>query len=405
MRILVVSNLYPPHYIGGYELGCQQVVEALKQQGHQVKVLTSSYGVEKPASDGETYRWLEIETPWLGQKPKNTHLAVIQKERVNQAAFNRLCRDFKPDIIYIWNAAYISLSVAFLARQMNIPVFYYISDMWLAHWENDTWFGWCAKKSPRAAKRAFAAVLKLALNATGIKTVQGSLNLNHVQFTSLFIKEKTAEAGKSVADSQVVHWGVDVNRYSSGKESHPPRRLLYVGQTREHKGIYTAVEAFKTLKERNENLRLTLTVAGGSAVREEDAALQRHVASLDLENDIVFTGLIPRAEIIPLYQTHDILIFPSMFEEPFSITLLEGLSSGLAVVGTTTGGSREILQNGVNSLTFPAGNVCACADQLQRLLDDQELYEKVRRNGRQTVVDQFQFNTMMSKISDALEAA
>ena len=44
MRILVISNLYPPHGLGGYEERCKVCVDALRQRGHEVAVLTSSYG-------------------------------------------------------------------------------------------------------------------------------------------------------------------------------------------------------------------------------------------------------------------------------------------------------------------------------------------------------------------------
>lgn len=42
MRILVLSNLYPPDFLGGYELGCRQAAEALAAAGHDVLVLTSA---------------------------------------------------------------------------------------------------------------------------------------------------------------------------------------------------------------------------------------------------------------------------------------------------------------------------------------------------------------------------
>ncbi|TMI28819.1 hypothetical protein E6H30_00295 [Candidatus Bathyarchaeota archaeon] len=45
MRILVVTDLYPPHYRGGYEIRCAQVAETLRSSGHDVRVLTSAYGV------------------------------------------------------------------------------------------------------------------------------------------------------------------------------------------------------------------------------------------------------------------------------------------------------------------------------------------------------------------------
>jgi hypothetical protein len=41
VKILVLSNLYPPDFIGGYELACEQAVDALIARGHEVRVLTS----------------------------------------------------------------------------------------------------------------------------------------------------------------------------------------------------------------------------------------------------------------------------------------------------------------------------------------------------------------------------
>src|SRR5436190_17861800 len=47
MKILVLTNLYPPHYVGGYELHCQTVVKALRKRGHEIAVLTSDHGVDE----------------------------------------------------------------------------------------------------------------------------------------------------------------------------------------------------------------------------------------------------------------------------------------------------------------------------------------------------------------------
>ena len=49
MKILVLSNLYPPDVIGGYELGCKQVVDALRARGHDVRVLTTAPRTPVPA--------------------------------------------------------------------------------------------------------------------------------------------------------------------------------------------------------------------------------------------------------------------------------------------------------------------------------------------------------------------
>ena len=45
MRILALTNLYPPHYLGGYELICYMVVNELRARGHDVQILTSDHMV------------------------------------------------------------------------------------------------------------------------------------------------------------------------------------------------------------------------------------------------------------------------------------------------------------------------------------------------------------------------
>ena len=52
MRILIITNLYPPQYLGGYELLCYQVAEYLMAQGHQVEVLTSDFMSEGELEKG-----------------------------------------------------------------------------------------------------------------------------------------------------------------------------------------------------------------------------------------------------------------------------------------------------------------------------------------------------------------
>src|SRR6185295_8043594 len=102
LRIAVVSNYYPPHYICGYELGCRDVVESLKARGHEVRVLTSTYKVDRPQDDGEVYRWLVTLPPWE-PTPTAGFLNLLRREITNRRAFVRFCRLFSPDLIYVWN--------------------------------------------------------------------------------------------------------------------------------------------------------------------------------------------------------------------------------------------------------------------------------------------------------------
>jgi len=139
MRILFVSNLYPPHYLGGYELGCHDVAQGLSAKGHDVRVLTSTYGVNAPESDGQVYRWLELDLNWKPEPLRQHAIRLLRKEVRNQKAFRRLIKELQPHIVYIFNLTHVSVSIAQIAEQSGLPVFYFVSDKWLSRWETDPW--------------------------------------------------------------------------------------------------------------------------------------------------------------------------------------------------------------------------------------------------------------------------
>src|SRR6185503_8427075 len=195
-------------------------------------------------------------------------------------------------------------------------------------------------------------------------------------------------------------WGIDLNRFPFNEVTHEPRRLLYVGQVTSLKGVQTAVEALKLIIEQPDHRSTRLTIAGGP---DYDNRIRKLVSSLGLEENVRFTGLIPRDQIPAIYREHDILLFPSIWDEPFSITLLEAMSSGLAVVGTNTGGSSEILKDEANALIFPKEDAEACAAQTGRLIKDSELFHRIRLQARRTVEEGFRLEGMVDRIELALK--
>ena len=399
MRILIVSNFYPPHFVGGYELGCLDVAEELKARGHQVCVLTSTYGVGKPQRDGSVYRWLETDFGSENSAGARGLIKLLRKESTNRRAFKRLCAAFMPDLIYAWNMTHISVSVIFLAQKMGLPVCYYVSDHWLSQWESDSWYAQARREHRRLLSRLAWQPIKLYLRASGLS--QGfDLDLSHVQFTSRYLKQAAIEAGKPVSEGEVIHWGIDTDKFAYNEATRKPCRLLYVGQIASHKGVHTAVEALKIITEQPCYKSTTLTIVGGP---DYGGHIHSMVSSLGLESNVSFTGLIPREELPGVYRRHDLFVFPSVWEEPFSIALLEALASGLAVVATRTGGSPEILESDVNALTFIKEDAGDCAAQILRFFNDPELFDRVRQNGRRTVERHFKFAAMVDRIERSLK--
>lgn len=403
MRILVVSNLYPPHHIGGYELSCRQAALWLKARGHDVRVLTSTYGVDHPQTDGEVYRWLQSDLGWENQITVSK-LQILKRELRNQSAFKRIAKEFQPDIVYFWNLTNISIAIVFLAQHMRIPTCFYIGDMWLRRWRSDRWYAlWPPKPRRHGVLLARLAnrSLRSSLKAMGTMTTD-KLELQNVQFASGFLKRTTEDAGEFVGDPEILYWGIDEKQFASGRDCQPVRRLLYVGQVVPHKGVHTAIEAVRFLVNDFGKTFIKLTIVGGSAVPEYVSRLRETVKAYGLEQNIEFRGQVSRELLPNIYSAHDALICPSIIDEGLGLTILEGMASGLPVVGTASGGSAELIEHEVNGLIFPKEDAATCAAHILRLMDDPDFAKRLSENGRRMVESRYLIDKVLGQIERTL---
>lgn len=391
MKILVVSNFYPPHTIGGYELGCRDVVEGLRQRGHDLQVLTSTHGLLHPERIDQVERVLAVDLGWDWAKT-GTGWRLFQKELANRRAMRRALVTFKPDLVYIWSLRYCSVALAMQAQRAPVPTCFYVSDTWLTEWQGrDRWF-----QTPHDSwRRRLKQALNGAVEWVGGRT-NGELRLQHLQCTSDYIRRVTAPAG----EARVIHWGIDPAKVvTRAPRVNGPLRLLYAGQLIAHKGVHTALRACELLCA--DGVDVTLTLAGAAA----DVNYLRELTALaaPLGERVRFTGGLPRAELATLYAAHDVLLFPSIWPEPFSIGLLEGMAAGLGVVATATGGTAEILRDQHNALLFTPDNEAECATAITRLHHEPDLLAKLGNAARATVLESFRLDQMLDQVEQHVQ--
>jgi glycogen(starch) synthase len=411
MRIMMLSNFYPPHVLGGYELGCRDVVNALMSRQHDVTVLTSMYGVDRPTVEGSVYRLLPIDRLDVVDEVRSgrefAHLSRLQIRA--QRAFDRVWTQHKPDIVHVWNMARLPLALAYRAQERG-PVAYFVSDPWLAQSEEPGWYQerWLvsARRAESLRSRAAVAAARLLFRLAGLTWPDGRLRLEHAQFCSHFLRNAAIEAGLPVHDAEVVHWGIDLARFPMRDPSASERstRLLYVGQVVPHKGVHTAIAALGLLHEQGYR-DVTLTIVGATHDASYAARLHAQIAAFGLAAAVRFLPPQPRERISDIYRQHHVLVFTSCWDEPFAITPLEAMASGLVIVGTRAGGSREIFEHGINALTFLEQDARACATQLARLIDDSSLGQALAVRGRQTIADCFTLDRMVDRIESRLKLA
>ncbi len=396
MRILVVSNLFPPYHSRGYELACQDIADSLKARQHQVRILTSTQGIQKPQVDGEIHRVLTMNSEDFLDWKK-----VFLKEFANQTIFKKICLEFEPDIAFFFDLSYISLSIYSLAQNLGIPSCAYYANNWFATQELDQWH-----QTWPEGNRGFR-ILRYLSRRFRLLPPQPLGPAPYAIFANRYLKNISIQLKKSTPDAHVIPLGINVNRFPYLKAEGPkPGRLLYSGQIHPDKGIDDIVKALHFLNRNGGKHIYSLAIAGDDRSSAEYVKhLWKLADKLGNARNLTFLGPIEAEKMPNLYQSYDILVSPSYKEDSSNRTLMEAMSSGLPVIAVLTNSNSEIIEQEVNALVFPKADPASCAEEIRRLSEDRKLRELLRMNARRTVEKNFQTERAIGSIEKVLRDA
>jgi glycosyltransferase involved in cell wall biosynthesis len=205
----------------------------------------------------------------------------------------------------------------------------------------------------------------------------------------------------------VIHNAVDLERFKPNSETRVTTRAALaltdtqsvigmVGQLTPRKGQLELLESFARVAREIPDAVL-LIVGEPLFNRDEEFAegLRRRAASLGIDDRVRFLGA--RSDVPQLMQAIDALVVNS-HEEPFALTVLEGLASGVAVVATAVGGTPEMITNGENGCLVPARDNEALAKSLITLLHEPELRAWLGHNARQVAEARFSTNRFLREV-------
>jgi glycosyltransferase involved in cell wall biosynthesis len=231
---------------------------------------------------------------------------------------------------------------------------------------------------------------------------------NHIIAVSQFIKDELCGIGLKEKDVTVVYHGVDINHFKPAAPSaeiikkypqlkgrkvifHPARMGLA-------KGCDTSIKAMPEVVKQVPKAMLVLCgtkhIIDWNSTQEKDIAYLLHLVKvLKLENN-VFVNMIPHKIIHKFYNISSVSLYPSSAFEPFGITMLESLASGVPMVVTDAGGMPEIIKEGLNGFVVRAKRHLELADRIIRLLKDDELRKRLGENGREMVNSNFTVDKM-----------
>ncbi len=214
--------------------------------------------------------------------------------------------------------------------------------------------------------------------------------LRAMTLLSLGVARRAIAVSRYVADSaalplrrgalDIVHHGVDAVFSPAAMSAPPPAPgdgfLLAVADLYIQKNLHRLIDAMVIVRRRYP--AMTLRIAGAAIDADYAAALRRRVAALKLDEAVIFEGRRSVAELVGLYRTCAVFVFPSSIES-FGMPLVEAMACGAAVVAARTSAIPEIA--GGAALLCDAEEPRDIAEKILRVLDDPALRQTLRERG------------------------
>ena len=340
---IVTPYAYPMP--GGVNDHVGSLYRVLRGRGHDVRIITSSHGLQK-ASEGDIIRVGKgFSVPFNGSMGtvtlSPTYLqqvrTILERERFDVLHYHE---PFVP---------FLSLVTLTLSTSVNVGTFHAFGGLSISYEFGKRALGHYASKlhgriavSPAARhfiSRYFPAEYKIVPNGVEPARYQRA---------------------------------VPIERYRDGVPN-----ILFVGRMEPRKGLIHLLRAFRKLQLEGVRARL-LIVGTGPGDREA----RRYVLTRQLEG-VEFLGRVPEAQKAQLFKTADIYVSPATGRESFGIVLLEAMSAGAPIICSDIHGYRGVVRRDRDGILVEPGNADALAASIRRLIDDPELRARLSRAGEE----------------------
>lgn len=408
MKILFISNFYPPHEIGGYGQWCHEVAHGLRQRGHDVHILTSRYQRQpgKLPVGNEVYRTLFLEASIQYYRLTDFFIKRHFREKANLGQLEMCLNRFKPGVVMVWGMWNLSLKLPQFAEKL-LPgkISYFIASYWPMDMDPHSKY-WSIPANRRVTELVKRPLRALALSQLRKDGYPPKLRFENAFCCSQYVRNTLVNSGKIPKSAKVIYGGIDPKPfYNEINLDNPsttmPLKLLYFGRLVSDKGVHLAIEALGILFKRGLSDRFHLTILGDGHP-DYVRLLRTKIMDLGLEKNIHFENWIARDKIPDWIKKFDIYLFTSIWPEPMARSVMEAMAAGLLVIGSDVGGQTEMLVNNENSLTFPAENFEYLANQIQYVIDNPSTMGILARAGQDMVLEKFQLKRMVDDIEAKL---
>jgi len=399
MKILCISNLYPPYKIGGYEALAERTMQGLKEHGHEIHVATGKGPEFESATNiHDIYELDLVEKKAFFTSPCGLREFVKRNvyDRIHYRRTRDLIRELQPDFISMWNLSQLSLSPMIAARDSRIPNACHVSDSWMLPAFGDIWNRIANRKGLRGGVDRYAA--GFIRRAFYLRVRPQNLIVPSHSMQQTYTAEKFGFPDKIF--HRIPH-GTRIDQFFPRPETVPkkptdPIRLLYAGQLWQGKGGDVLLRALGSLIQKGQtHFRLDIY---GTGTDDFLNYMRSIVDEEDLSQFVNFCGTVDYSDLADVYRNHDLMIFPSIWNEPFALAPIESMACGTPVIGTSAGGTPEAIDDGETGFIVPPNDPKALAEAIQVVIDDPSLLERLSQRAAEAVPQRFGFEHYLDQV-------
>lgn len=377
MKILFICGA---GYVSGLEVVTIALMKGLRNRGHEVRCVTSTWGDGDFAARLEASQIPCIRLPlgFISKKLSWSALKMtldqIRKLPQLWVGYYYYKRDYKPDIIIHSNIHHILVLWLFLSRPRN---FYHVHNCFPV--------------------TKFYRLIFWLIN----------LKMQHFVGVSKYVANSLTELGIIKSKVSFVHNGTEItssanagtiklgNAVNGKYEKFNPSKINIgiIGQIGEWKGHDDLLEALCLIK--NQSMDFVCSIFGrgdGVYIRSLKEKLRR----CELSEHVNWAGFIK--ENAEIFSAIDICVIPSRFEEPFGMVAVESATFGIPVIATRKGGLQEIVFDEKTGFLVEAGAPNQIAEKLILLMRDHKLRRKLGSAARAYSLENFTLDVMVEKM-------
>lgn len=365
MRIVIVNTLYSPNRIGGAEKSVQSLAEEFLALGNEVLVICLDKKNAEYSVNGVQVRSLKIENvywPFNLQNKSSLQKILWHKKDANNNAydndFTAIFNEVQPHVLFTNNLSGFSTCVWSVAKKLNIPIVHTLRDYYLQ----------CIKSTKfKSSKSCNSLCLECKLLTKLKKT--NSHNVDYVVGISKYIlKNHTSQGYFNNTPSSVIYNGFqfNINQKNTQKTKKDTMVFGFLGQLQPSKGIEFLLENLQNFKNKN----WILKIAG-----EGEKKYQEKLKTNYKINNVLFLGY---QEKSTFFSEIDLLIVPSLWQEPFGRIIIEAMMNQVPVLTASKGGIPEIMKD--NSWFLFQPNKNNFTEKISDILKDNSILSNFKFN-------------------------